>query len=432
MRALVGCCVVLVVLAGCSLPAIGPSDAEDPNDRLGYENGYNATDSLSVTTADGLNASEREAVLGRAMARIETIRGLEFEETVTVELVTREEYRANRGGGPTPSADERVFVNQRWEALFAVGEDADATAAFESVYGSSVIGFYSNGRIVIVSDSESPELDSRTLAHELVHALQDQHLGFGPGRSTFDGARAREGLVEGDANYVESLYDARCNASWSCLPIPERPEDPGSFNRGIYGTLIQPYVEGPELVGALHERGNWTAVNDAYGRFPESTEQTIHPERYPEEPVVEVTVEDRSDESWSRLDRERWSDRLGESGVYTMFRTNGLFHDHDPYDYSHPATTGWAGDRLVPYTNADTGESAYVWRLEWDSPEDAREFVAAYRDLLVKQNATRSGDRYTIPTGPYADAFRVTRDGSTVTIVNAPTEGALDAVHARD
>ena len=443
MRRLAVCCalplVLLVLLAGCSLPDVDPSD---PNERLGYEAGHNASDALSVTTDDGLNGSEREAVLARTMARVEELRGLEFERTVEVELVGREEYRS--GGGATPTAGRRVLVNQRWEALFAVGEDADATAVSDSVYGSSVVGFYSDGRIVVVSDSETPTLDTRTLAHELLHALQDQHLGFGPRAPTFDETRAHEGLVEGDANYVEALYEERCGSGWTCLAEPERPESPGSLNRAIYLAIIQPYVDGPTLVETLHDRGGWAAVNDAYERFPTSTEQTIHPERYPDESAAEVSVEDRSAGAWTRLDRDQPTDRLGEVGVYAMFQTNGLFDGHDRYNYSHPVSTGWAGDRLVPYRNAETGERAYVWRLTWDTERDAREFADAYRDLLASKNATvdgrddrkpsapRVGDAYVIPSGPYADAFRVTRDGTTVTVVNAPTRADLDAVHGSE
>jgi len=433
MRRLAVACAVLVVLAGCSLPAIGPGQPADQDDRLGYEAGFAADAPLSVTTDDGLNASERDAVLARTMARVEEIRGLEFERTVEVELVSREEYRSARGGS-TPAPPERAFVNARWEALFGVGEDTDATDSFEQVFGSSVIGFYANDRIVIVSDSETPELDTRTLAHELLHALQDQHLGFGPRRTTFDGSRAREGLVEGDANYVEALYEQRCGAQWDCLAVPERPESPGSFNRAIYQSIIQPYVEGPAFVRTIHDRGGWAAVNDAYERFPESTEQTIHPERYPDEPVVDVRVEDRSTAAWDRLDRERSTDRLGEVGVYTMFQTNGLLEGHERYNYSHPVSTGWAGDRLVPYTNAETGESAYVWTLTWDSAAEAREFATAYRELLRSKNATVEGDDgvFVVPSGPYADAFRVTRADDTVTVVNAPTRDAIDAVHTRE
>jgi len=64
-----------------------------------------------------------------------------------------------------------------------------------------VLGYYSpsRGEIVVVSESETPRLDGEgTLAHELVHALQDQHfdLAADPVR-TRDAHQGRNGLVEG-------------------------------------------------------------------------------------------------------------------------------------------------------------------------------------------------------------------------------------------
>ncbi|WP_237560395.1 hypothetical protein [Halolamina rubra] len=82
------CC---LVLAGCAAPAApSPTPGED---RLGWEDGYAATDSVAVDASDGLNESELDAVVARTMARVELIRGLEFEETVPVEVISREEFR---------------------------------------------------------------------------------------------------------------------------------------------------------------------------------------------------------------------------------------------------------------------------------------------------------------------------------------------------
>ncbi|WP_254536812.1 Hvo_1808 family surface protein [Halomarina litorea] len=425
----------LLVLAGCSLPPFGLR--EDPNDRLGWENGYAANASLPVTEDDGLNESEREAVVARSMARVELIRDLEFRESVPVRLVTREEYRESRGGGETDAA-RRAFEDVVWEASFVVGETRDAAEARETVFGSAVLGFYSrNGNIVIVSDSETPTLDPRTLAHELVHALQDQRLSLGPNRPTRDGNLARNGLVEGDANYVEARYAERCESEWSCLALLNQSgaTRPDGFVEGIYQTAIHPYVIGPRFVDSLRERGGWEAVNDAYEDFPASTEQTIHPEKYGAEAPVEVTVEDRTSGGWERFDVDHPTQTLGEASIYVTFSQTGVVgEDHATYNYSHPLSAGWAGDRLVPYRLDEGGatEYGYVWKTEWDTPENARVFLAGYRDLLATYNATRDGDVYVIPEGGYADAFRVTREGTTVTIVNAPTTDALDRVHARE
>ncbi|MFC7156030.1 Hvo_1808 family surface protein [Halomarina halobia] len=415
----------LLVLAGCSVPDL--PTGSDGDDRLGVEGGYAATDPLPVRTDDGLNESEREAVLARTMARVEAIRGLEFTRDVEVRVVSRAEYRADRAN---ETAADGGFREQVWEAPFLVGERTTVGRELDAVYGTAVGGYYAGDEIVIVSDTETPTLDTRTLAHELVHALQAQHLGFGSDRRTLDGRFARDGLIEGDANAVEIAYEARCGDEWECLPRSDRANlDEPAFDSDVYLVLIQPYAEGPAFVNALRERGGWVAVNDAYDRMPTTTEQVIHPERYPEESPVEVRVEDRSSDGWARFEREGpESTTLGEATVYAMFRANGVVEGGERFDYSHPLSDGWAGDRLVPYHDGD--EAGYVWRTEWDTERDAREFVRGYRDLLAARGATRDGNVYVVPEGdPYADAFRVTREGTTVTVVNAPTRGELDAVH---
>jgi len=393
---------------------------------IGVENGYAAGDSIAVSPGDGFNASERRAVLARTKARVEAIRGLEFTGDVDLRVISRAEYR-NRSRGNRSDA-YRAWNNQVWEALFIVDEETDVADAFDSTLGAAVLGFYADGEIVIVSDSETPTIDTRTLAHELVHALQGERGWLRSDRATQDGQLARNGLVEGDANVVEARYEQRCGAEWDCVEPPERRDGGGRFNRGLLLTLLTPYVEGPDLIASLRERG-WSAVDDAYDRLPETTEQVIHPENYPDEGPVPVTVADRSADEWRRFDLEPAADRVGEASIYAMFWANGVTGDHPQYRYDYPLSDGWGGDAVVPYTNGSA--YGYVWRTVWDSPEDARSFHEGYRELLRNHNATRDGAVWVVPeSDPYADAFRVTREGRAVTIVNAPTVGTLDAVHA--
>lgn len=417
-------------------PAHGGFD--DPSvDRLGWEAGHWHDESLAVNASDGLNATEREAVVARTMARVEWLRGLEFESTVPIEVVGRETYRAEEN--VTATAWDEVV----WEALLLVGEDRSVETVFESFYGASVQGSYvpSEDRIVVVSDSAAPTVDRRTLAHELVHALQDQHFGavFDRANLSRDEAMARRGLIEGDAGYVEDLYERRCRGSWSCVPRPR--SGPGASldgNMGVYVAAYQPYSDGPAFVHRLRQRGGWEAVNDAYAAPPTSSTQVIHPERYPNWSSTAVRVPDRSDANWTRFDRSPPGTTVGEASLFATVWANGgteTFHlqrpsrPHRTYNYTHPTTAGWVGDRLVPYRN-DTA-TGYVLRIEWATAGDAAAFAIAYRDLLRTSRGAerREGDVLVVPAGPYADAFRVERSGTTVTIVNAPTVGALDAVH---
>jgi len=425
----------LLVLAGCSAGPLQGGEREDPgSDRLGWEDGYWHDDPVDVTVDDGLNESERRRVVARTMARVEKLRGLEFESRVPVEVISREEYRKQRGEGASdPNSTFNRWNDQVWEAILVVDEDASVSQTLDTVFGSSVQGYYSPSKeeIVVVSESETPTIDRTTLSHELVHALQDQHFGLGRSPETQDAQLAEDGLVEGDANYVERSYEDRCAGSWSCLERPERGGGGGgSFNQGLFTTVFAPYASGPDFVGDLKERGDWAAVNDAYEQYPTSMEQVIHPERYPDDQPTRVSVPDRSGAAWERFDVDPEYDTVGEASIYAMFRANDQLGDHDRYDYAHPYSTGWDGDRVVPYRN--DGAYGYVWKSTWDSPAEAREFLDAYRDLLRSHDAESRGDGvYVIPdSDPYDDAFRVSRSGATVTVVNAPTTEQLDAVHS--
>jgi hypothetical protein len=417
---------------------------DPPTDRLGWEAGYWYNESIAVNQTDGLDPAEREAFVARTMARVERIRGLEFEASVSVEVLSREAYRD--GNAFSPSSDE--WDEQTWEALLLVGEDETVADAFDALYGSNVLGYYSpsRGEIVVVSDSPTPAVDRATLAHELVHALQDQQFGLPPGAATRDGALARNGLVEGDARYVERLYVGRCaSGEWECVATPPRGGAGGGPppNEGVLLTVLQPYSDGPTFVDALRARGGWDAVNAAYDRVPESTEQVIHPERYPDEAPVDVAVPDRSNGRWRPVDHAPQANTLGEASLYVMLREGGVVPGthidrgtgaYSYYNYSHPRSDGWGGDSLVPYT--DGSDAGYVWALEWDSERDAREFASGYETALKLRQGARVVDRrgatvtLVVDAGPFADAFRVTRDGTRVVIVNAPTVDALDGVRA--
>ncbi len=419
----------LLVGAGCSAGVRLGSLADDGT--LGREDGYRWDADLDVTAGDGLDAGERRAVVARTMARVERIRGLEFRHRVPVEVLDRETYRRRQAdrNRSLDALDEQVF-----EALFLVGEDRTVGDALDAVYGSTVAGYYAPGpeEIVVVSDAATPRIDRTTLVHELVHALQDQHHSFGGRPATRDARLAADGLVEGDADAVEAVYERRCAAGWHCLPRPAGGaggSDP--VDQGVLLAVYAPYAAGPEFVGALRGRGGWPAVDAAYDRFPASTEQVIHPALYPDEKPVDVTVPDRAGGGWTRVDHDPVADTVGEASIYAMLADAGRVDREGAarFDYDHPTSAGWAGDALVAYRDGD--RFGYVWRTRWDSPADARAFLEGYRGVLDARGAEAVGDGlYRIEAGRFADAFRVRRQGDTVVVVNAPTVDGLDAVHA--
>ena len=474
---------LMLVVAGCSQapgssttladqtqtesPADGPVKPDDPDsDVLGWEEGLWFNETIDVNPEDGLNDTELEKTVARSMARVERVRGLEFEERVPVEIQTRDEFRENQSGDGVPP-NRRQFDNAKFESLFMINESTDSIAVQNRNSGSSVGGFYSPSeeRIVVVSENTAtPQLDEITLSQELFHALQDQKFNLSSfNQSTRELHNAKDGIIEGDGNYVDYLYERRCKSEWDDCLIPSTSGGSGSSgglaNIGPYLLKYQPYSDGPPFVRSVHRRGGWEAVNEIYRNSPASTEQVIHPDKYGEDAPAEFSIEDRNSGDWERLrlkGRPSYGS-VGEAGVFSMFmyphyetqgqtqliparkffnvnQSTGELRQFDPLNYNSSYSDGWDGDKLAVYTSesAAANETGYVWKLEWDTRKDAREFANGYRKMLTYRNATKvegHANTWRIPeSDEFADAFYVQRQGKTVVIVNAPTVEDLSKV----
>jgi len=453
----------------------GPPDssfdfADPPEDRLGWEAGVWHNESLDITPEDGLNSTELNATVARAIARVELIRQEEFTEPVPVTVINRSTYRSDFIRANTNYSEAfRSFDNAKFEALFLIGEDRGSLAVQNANRGSSVLGFYSprEDEIVVVSESETPTLNTEfTLAHELVHALQDQRFNLTEYRATTrDAANGQSGVIEGEANLVEDRYRQRCEAEWECLNVStDGSSAPGNLHLGVYFVNFFPYTDGPGFVESRYEQGGWTAVDELYANVPASSEQVIYPERYGADEPVEVGLEDTNSGGWERLrpDAPRPNGvrpdyaTLGQSALSSMFAytlydeynesrvvgprewlnvdADGEVNRSDPLNYGLSVTDGWDGDRLHVYANPDAGpnETAYVWRIVWDDASEAEEFVESYRALLAHWGGDRvsgSPNHWRIDSGPFEDSFYIDAEGDTVTIVNAPSEGELGEVY---
>ncbi|UPW02132.1 Hvo_1808 family surface protein [Halorussus gelatinilyticus] len=441
---------------------------EDPaTDTLGWESGLWYNETIDVEPDDGLNETELNKTVSRSMARVERIRKLEFEERVPVHIMTREEFRANQSSSGTSEA-RRVFDNAKYESLFMINESTDSLGVQNSNSGSSVGGYYdpTNKEIVVISENEStPQLDEITLSQELFHALQDQKFNFSSfNQTTRELHNAKDGVIEGDGNYVDYLYSQRCQNQWNgdCL-TPEAPSGSsgsgGLANIGPYLIKYQPYSDGPAFVKQIKKRGGWQAVNDLYENPPKSTEQVIHPEKYGKDSPAEFSIENRASDGWERVtfpNRPNYAS-VGEAGMMSMFmypfyasnqqtqivpardffnrqQGSSQLDPIDPLNYNSTYSNGWDGDKLAVYTNdaAKDNETGYVWKSVWDSEQDAEEFVTGYRKVLKYNGAEKVDGRtntWRIPSGnEFSDAFYVKRTGDTVVVVNAPSVSELSNV----
>lgn len=454
----------------------GPPDPT--NDVLGWEDGCWYNESIPVERSDGLNESELNAVVSRAMARVEQVREIEFQDRIPVTILPRSEFAENISSRyENVSARERLFHNVMAEARFFAGDDTDWISVLRELNTGGIGGFYSptQDRIVVISENTTaPKLDEITLAQELYHALQDQAFDayedylsrFANGTMTVEEHNRFDAVFEGDGNFVDHLYQQRCDMEWECLR-PEETGPPPTYSPGEFGaivTFLAPYSEGVGFVRDVYEEGGWEAVNALYDDPVKSTEQIIHTEKYGVDEPTTVTVPDTSSEPWQRLHPPRNGSvggfpaqnasygSFGEAGIFAMFfvvsyeegshtivKWNDFFTDDevDPYDYDSPVTAGWDGDRLVPYVKGEPttdAETGYVWKTEWDTAGDATEFREAYVELLEYRGAEAVEghlDTYRISQNErFSGAFYVVQNETSVIVVHAPSVEGLSAIRS--
>jgi len=251
------------------------------------------------------------------------------------------------------------------------------------------------------------------MAHELTHALQDQHFNLKRfenwPKGDSDAELAAHALIEGDATLAMTLYMAKnplvALAFMRSLGSQEvATEQFKQAPRALRESLLFPYEEGSMWATQLYKRGGWEMVSQAFAKLPQSSEQILHADKYfAYEVPVKITLPDFKNllgPSWKRIDY----DVNGEWGCYLVL--DEFLNDAVE---SKKAAAGWAGDRFALYETAKSGELFVAQLTGWDTPQDAQEFFAAY--------AKRTGHRYAGATETKATDTRIdwqTSEGAVV------------------
>ena len=123
--------------------------------------------------------------MDRVARRLERIRELEFKRIPPVRTVSadeaREEGLAQLDEDYPPkrrAADEQVLI-----LLGLLPEGSDIRELAGTIFGEEVAGYYDDEKkqMTLVADFGEGTEGEITLAHELTHALEDQHFGLGLG-----------------------------------------------------------------------------------------------------------------------------------------------------------------------------------------------------------------------------------------------------------
>jgi hypothetical protein len=327
-------------------------------------------------------------------AQVSELRGLDPTETFDRELISEadlEEIVAEDFFADYTDEDARLDVLVL-STLGLLPQDFDLKQLYTDLYSEQIAGFYDDEvkTMYVVQGSGFGGSEKLTYAHEFTHVLQDQVWGFDDGLDMSEEAceadsercAAIQALVEGDASTLEILwfqtYATRQDYE-DLMKVFEEYESPilDSAPPYLASDLYFPYEKGQAFVQVLYDDGGFEQVDEAFDNLPVSTEQILHPERYPDDRPIPVSLPDLTEalgSGWSLYDQNV----MGE--WYTYLILNQAYDENLRLSESFAGTAaeGWGGDAYAFYLNENTDEVVFVMDSIWDTTEDALEFSDAF------------------------------------------------------
>ncbi len=324
--------------------------------------------------------------------------GLVFKSTPKSAVRSRDQIRtyllAKLDQELAPARLEGLVASYR--LLGMLPDSLDVKQLFIDLYTEQIAGFYDPDSTTFYAVEGGNRAELRlVIAHELVHALQDQYVPLDSiMHDVHDSDRlaASQAVFEGQATLVSMralLPDPKVlddEGFWETFKEQLRNQQAGAsvFSRApmvIREDLTFPYVQGSEFVRWFqsHHAGEMP-----FGaNLPRSSEQILHPDRYDvhDEPVTIRFVGDTSG-----LLHE---DTFGEFEIALL--RSALRNDPG---VNTDQAMGWGGDRLRVYRTPDG--PALVWVTVWDALRFAERFRSQVADSVAARR--RPGYRTEVAT----------------------------------
>ncbi len=372
--------------------------------------------------ADGGEEGPYADKVRESIPLIERATGLKFKSPPKLEVRTKaqvREFLVNKFEEQQPSqelASEEIV----YKTLGLIPQSLDLRKFLLDLYTEQIVGFYDPAKKVLYVVEGAPrEIARITVAHELIHALQDQYLNLDSlQRQTGDGDRAlaAAAVVEGQATYEQMMtmvggegnIAARLPGGWDQVRqmIREARNEMPVFATAptlIQEVLIFPYLSGAEFVRRFKER---RPGESPLNHLPISTEQVLEtPAFFGPSPDVPSRVTLPAPRSGERV----YENNVGEFGIRVFVYEHGK-----DQNAALRAAAGWDGDRFVLVRTG--GGYGIAWVTVWDSAVDAAEFSGALAETILQ----RYGGT---PVGPSGGARSFTGGGRTVQITPAERGG---------
>jgi len=366
---------------------------------------YAQDSSAAAPRADSKTANNAEflAAADEVLQQMSGITGLKLLVPLKQSLRSREEIRAyvikqmNEEKNPA----ERYADARTAEAFGLLPKGFDLDTFMVNVLTEQIEGLYDpKAQEFYIADWSPPEEQRMVMAHELTHALEDQHFHIEAwsraARPNEDAELARDAVLEGSA--MAAMVDYLMQGTGHSLKdLPEF--DPSmlfdqldmqntpalkSAPPFLKDALIFPYISGLNFSAAVLKNSGWPALAGVFEKPPISTQQILHPAAYKTGRIPSTVPLPPFDKilgkEWAKLD-ENVMGEFGWKEVLKQFLDDGR---------AKSLAAAWDGDRYATYEQKEKKRLILVTRLHLDSEEHAARFFGQYSEALEKKYAQRS------------------------------------------
>lgn len=273
-----------------------------------------------------------------------------------------------------------------------VPQDFDLRKSTIDLLTEQAAAFYDYGsKKLFLLDDSGLESETTTLAHELAHALADQHFNLGKFMdetpSNDDENLAHTAVVEGQASWLMLAYDLK-QSGRPAVPTPEMVKSVVDSSetsmadypvlRGsplyIQQSLLFPYTEGSTFFDAVYRRMGKPAFAAVFTDAPVDSAQIIHPGRYfrhekesrPELPMLSLV----------KQGKEVTEGSVGE------FDHEMLLRQYAGEEEADSVAEHLQGGQFQIITAGAERKPVLEYVSEWDSDATAARFFADYKQIL--------------------------------------------------
>lgn len=353
------------------------------------------------TVSVGPTTAEFSAAADEVLKQMSEITGLKLRAPLKKSLRSREEIHAYvlKQMDEEKKPAERYAGARSAEAFGLIPKGFDLDAFMIDLLTEQIAGLYDPEAHEFYVADWIPLADQRSvMAHELTHALEDQHFEIEKwvkaARPNDDAELAREAVLEGSA--MAAMVDYILLGSGHSLQ--DFPSIDPSMLAGDMGdsptmqkappflkdALVFPYFAGLTFSAAVLKPEGWRGLPAVFARPPASTQQIMHPELYRDgktaAPLTIPSIAKELGPGWIKLDENE----MGEFGWKEILKQ--FLGD----EKAKPVAAAWDGDRYAVYEEKQSKRLVLVARLRLANEGQAENFFGGYSEALLKKHGVQT------------------------------------------